>query len=300
MSGAKPPLHSGPPLLDRAAIRRNFDCASASYDASAVLQSRVRQQMIDRLDWIAFTPEVVVDLGCGTGHAAAALSNRWPQARVIAVDFAPGMLRETARRTEAARIECLCADAVSMPLPDASVDLVFCNLMLAWCDDPDTVFAEIARVLRPRGLLTFSTFGPDTLIELRAAWRAVDDATHVIPFTDMHDIGDGLVRAGLVEPVLDVCRYTLTYPDLRSLMRDLKAIGAQNATADRPRGLTGRARLRAVEESYECNREAGVLPATYEVVFGQAWGAVERSTQQRDGEFAYPLSSLRRRGPDSR
>jgi len=286
--------------LDREAARRNADRASAAYDTSAVLQARLRQQMIDRLEWIAFEPAVVVDLGCGTGHAAAALCRRWPQARIIAVDFAPGMLCETARRDEAPRIERLCADAESLPLPDASVDLVFCNLMLPWCDDPDAVFAEIARVLRPRGLLTFSTFGPDTLIELRAAWRAADDGTHVIPFTDMHDIGDGLIRAGLVEPVLDVCRYTLTYPDLRSLMRDLKSIGAQNATIDRPRGLTGRRRLHAVEQAYERHRENGVLPATYEVVFGQAWGAATGTRQQRAGEFAIPVASLRRRGPGPR
>ena len=300
MSGAKYPPGSGPSLLDRAAIRNNFDRASASYDESAVLQARLRQQMIERLEWIAFTPAVIVDLGCGTGHAAAALSRRWPQARVIAVDFAPGMLREAARREAASRIERLCADASSLPLPDASVDLLFCNLMLPWCDDPDAVFAEIARVLRPRGLLTFSTFGPDTLIELREAWRAADNATHVIPFTDMHDIGDGLVRAGLVEPVLDVCRYTLTYPDMDSLMRDLKAIGARNATTGRPRGLTGRNRLRAVAQAYERHRADGVLPATYEAVFGQAWGAMPRTELERDGEFAFPVSSLRRRGPESR
>ena len=288
-------MNTGRGWLDRESARRNADRASETYDASAVLQERLRQQMIERLEWIAFTPQVVVDLGCGTGHAAAALSRRWPQARIIAVDFAPGMLRETARRDEASRIERLCADAESLPLPDASVDLLFCNLMLPWCDDPDAVFAEIARVLRPRGLLTFSTFGPDTLIELREAWRAADDATHVIPFTDMHDIGDGLVRAGLVEPVLDVCRYTLTYPDLGSLMRDLKAIGAQNATAGRPRGLTGRKRLHAVEQAYERHREDGVLPATYEAVFGQAWGAMPQPDRGHDDGFAIPVGAIGRR-----
>ena len=167
--------------------------------------------------------------------------------------------------------------------------------MLPWCEDLDAVFAEIARVLRPQGLFTFTTFGPDTLGELRAAWREADDATHVHPFTDMHDIGDGLIRAGLSEPVLDVSRFTLTYPDVHGLMRDLKAIGSQNATSDRPRGLTGRGRMRAVEEAYETFRSEGVLPATHEVVFGQAWGAIERPDQHRDGEFAYPVSSLRRR-----
>jgi malonyl-CoA O-methyltransferase len=301
MSDAQRSLHSGAGPLDRSAIRNNFDRASATYDVSAVLQARVRQQLIERLAWIAFEPEVILDLGCGTGHAARALGARWPKARVIAVDFAPGMLREAARHDDAARFERLCADALSLPLPDASVDLLFCNLMLQWCDDLDAVFAEIARVLRPRGLLTFTTFGPDTLSELREAWREADDDTHVIPFADMHNIGDGLIRAGLVEPVLDVLRYTLTYADVFALMRDLKAIGSQNATTGRPRGLTGKQILRTVEQAYERHRHDGRLPASYEVVFGQAWGAIERRDTERDGEITVPVSAIRRRheGPDS-
>jgi len=206
------------------------------------------------------------------------------------------MLREAARHDDAGRIERLCADAHELPLPDASVDLLYCNLMLPWCDDLDAAFVEIARVLRPRGLLTFTTLGPDTLIELHEAWHEADDYTHVIPFADMHNIGDGLIRAGLVEPVLDIVRYTLTYPDVYSLMRDLKAIGARNATAGRPRGLTGRQTMRTVEQTYERHRHEGKLPASYEVVFGQAWGAIERSDAERDGEFAIPVSAIRRRG----
>ena len=291
-------MSGGNRVLDSTVVRRNHDRASATYDESAVLQARVRQQLIDRLAWIAFEPEVIVDLGCGTGHAARALGTRWPGARVIAVDFAPGMLREAARHDDAARFERLCADALALPLPDASVDLLFCNLMLPWCDDLDAVFAEIGRVLRPRGLLTFTTFGPDTLFELRDAWHGADDYTHVIPFADMHNIGDGLIRAGLAEPVLDVLRYTLTYPDVSALMRDLKAIGAQNATVGRPRGLTGRKTLRALEAAYERHRDEGRLPASYEVIFGQAWGAVERRDAGRDGEFAVPIGAVRRRRHD--
>jgi malonyl-CoA O-methyltransferase len=281
-------------LLDRRAIRRNLERASSTYDEAAVLPARVRDELIERLDWIAFTPQSVLDLGCGTGHAAAALAARWPRARVLAFDVAPGMLREAGLRDEAARFLRVCADAEWLPLPEGSVDLLFSSLMLPWCEDLDAVFAEFARVLRPRGLVTFATFGPDTLMELRAAWAASDAAPRVHPFTDMHDIGDGLVRAGLAEPVLDVSRFTLTYPDLYALMRDLKAIGAQNASSGRPRGLTGHHRLRDVERAYEEFRRHGVLPASYEVVFGQAWGPVER--RGRDDEFAFPLSALRRRG----
>ncbi|MBM5812305.1 MAG: malonyl-ACP O-methyltransferase BioC [Gammaproteobacteria bacterium] len=261
-----------PAHLDTAAVRRDFDRASTSYDEAAVLQRQVRELLLARLDWIRLTPQVIADLGCGTGHAARALAARWPAARVLAVDSAPGMLREAARLGGAAPgCELLQADARSLPLPTASVDLIFSNLMLQWCDEPGTVFAECLRVLRPGGLLMFTTFGPGTLTELREAWRAADDYAHVSAFVDLHELGDELLRRDFADPVLDVERCSLTYADLRGLMRDLKAIGAQNATAARPRGLTGRRRLRAVEIAYEQYRRDGLLPASYEVVFGQAW-----------------------------
>ena len=297
MSGPARSLHPGGPLLDRAAIRRHVARASSTYDSSAVLAARLREQMIARLDWIAFTPEAILDLGCGTGHGAAALAARWPKARMAALDASPAMLRAAQEQVAGWQIEWLAAEAEAMPMPEGSFDLVFSNLMLPWCEDLDAVFAEVARVLAPRGLFTFTTFGPDTLVELRSAWRAADGAPHVHPFTDMHDIGDGLVRAGLADPVLDVSRYTLTYPDVEALMRDLKAIGAQNAAAARPRGLTGRGRLRAMSDAYERHRAEGVLPASFEVVFGQAWGAVERRGNRRGegDEFAVPLSEISRR-----
>ena len=282
-------------LLDLDAVRRYADRASASYDEFAVLAARLREQMIERLEWIAFEPATVLDLGCGTGLAAIALARRWPKARVIALDFAPGMLRETERHDEAGRCERLCVDAFDVPLPDASVDLVFSNLLLPWCAELDALFAGVARLLRPRGLFTFTTCGPDTLAELRDAWRQVDAGTHVHPFTDMHDIGDGLIRAGLVEPVLDVSRFTLTYPDLATLALDLQSTGAQNAAADRSRGLTGRARWQAVAQAYETHRRDGLLPATVEAVFGQAWAGLEKTG--REDEFAFPVSGIGRRQP---
>jgi malonyl-CoA O-methyltransferase len=285
------------PLLDRAAIRRHHDRASASYDAAAELAARLREAMVARLDWIAVTPDAVLDLGCGTGHGAVTLAERWPRARVIALDASGSMLREADRRAGSSRIEWLQGQAESLPLPDASVDCVFSNLALPWCEDIDAVFAEVARVLRPRGLFTFTTLGPDTLIELRAAFRAADDAVHVHPFADMHDLGDGLVRAGLAEPVLDVSRYTLTYPDLESLMRELKAAGAQNAASHRPRGLTGRGRMRRVAEAYERHRAGGVLPASFEAVFGQAWGALPHARRERDAPFLVPVDAIGRREP---
>jgi malonyl-CoA O-methyltransferase len=290
-------MSSDPFTLDRSLVRRSFDRASLGYDRSAVLQAQVREQLLQRLELVKIEPRVVVDAGAGTGHASRELASRYRGARVIALDVSMAMLREARRQQRwLRRFQRVCADAVRLPFATASVDLLYSNLMLQWCDDLDAVLAEIRRVLRPHGLLTFSTFGPDTLIELRKAWRAADGHVHVNRFLDMHDIGDALVRAGLAEPVLDVERYTLTYDDTTSLMRDLKAIGAHNVTAGRPAGLTGRGRFARMREAYEAHRREGKLPATYEVVFGQAWG----STAQRraaSGETRIAVTSIGRREP---
>jgi malonyl-CoA O-methyltransferase len=286
-----------PFIVDRARMREAFDRASRSYEATAVLQARVREELIQRLDTLRVTPRVVLDLGSGTGRATRDLKERYRRATVIALDIAPGMLREARRNLRIfRRFERVCADAHRLPFQNSSVDLVFSSLMLQWCDDLHGVFAEVRRVLTPNGLFAFSTFGPDTLMELRAAWAAVDGYSHVNRFIDMHDVGDALMYAGLTEPVLDVDRVRLTYPDVLALMRDLKSIGAHNVTAGRPRGLTGKNGLRKMMEAYETFRHEGRIPATYEVVYGAAWGAEHtRAAPALHGEARIPISSIRRR-----
>lgn len=285
--------------IDLAAVRRSFDRAARGYDEAAVLQAEVRARLLERLDYVNLEPQVILDVGCGTGHSSRALKDRFPDARVVALDLAEGMLAEAAKRQSwRRRFARVCGDVMRLPLADASIDLAFSNLTLQWCPDPDVAFAELRRVLRPRGLLNFTTFGPDTLIELREAWAQADRHPHVSRFADMHELGDGLVRTGLAEPVMDVERFTLTYPDVFGLMRDLKAIGAHNAAARRPRGLTGRGRLRAMEAAYEGRRRDGVLPATYEVVFGQAWGPAGKPARgRRSGEFSIAPDAIGRMKP---
>jgi malonyl-CoA O-methyltransferase len=218
---------------------------------------------------------------------------------VLAVDSARGMLQAAAARRSWFRpFFALGADAVRLPLADGSVDLVLSNFMLPWCE-PDAVFAEFRRVLAPRGFLTFTSLGPDTLKELRAAWAKVDSHSRVLQFIDMHDLGDALVRAGFIEPVLDVERYTLEYSDVRALARDLKAVGARNATAGRLKGLTGPRKFAAMQSAYEVHRRSDRLPATYEVVFGQAWSP--RAPAARSGSAAgISLEDLRGQMPSRR
>jgi malonyl-CoA O-methyltransferase len=287
--------------LDRRAIARAFDRASTSYDAAAVLQERVRNELLGRLDELKVEPRHVLDLGAGTGHASRALKRRYPPALVTAVDIAPGMLaRAGAQSRWLRRFERVRADAYALPFRDGAFDLVFSSLMLQWCDDLDGVFAEISRVLAPGGLLLFSTFGPGTLAELREAWAASDPGdrrlSHVNHFFDPLSLGSALMHAGFAEPVLDVDRIVSGYPDTMALMREIKAIGAHNVTQGRPRGLTGRRRLAAMSRAYEALRRDGSLPATWEVIHASSWGS-DRRRDRADfpRETLIPPGAIRRR-----
>lgn len=290
--------------LDQRAVRRSFSAAGERYDAVAVLQKEVRERLLERLNLFKLQPSVVLDVGCGTAHSSHQLKTQYPSSTVIALDAALGMLQHAnasggwlgSKWFGGKKINCVCADAMQLPLKSASVDLVFSNLMLQWCDPPDKVFSEVRRVLKPDGVFIFSSFGPDTLRELRNAWSKVDSQPHVNTFIDMHDLGDAMMRAGLAEPVLDIERFTLTYPDALSLMRELKAIGAHNVAAHRQRGMTGKSALNQVIAAYEQYRQNEMLPATYEVVYGQAWGNAAPQTLHRlSSEVRIPLSDIGRR-----
>lgn len=287
--------------IDKRATRRAFERAAPSYDEAAVLQREIGSRMLERLDYVRLRPATILELGCGTGQGIDALAKRWRQSRIIALDLAEAMLQRARRRgTWRNRPRPLCADLEALPLADDSVDLVISNATLQWAGDLARAFAELRRVLRPEGLLMFTTFGPDTLIELRRAWAAADAGAHahVSPFLDMHDIGDALVRAGFADPVMDAERITMTYASVRDLMRDLKAIGGRNALYERPRALTGRATLAAMEAAYEQERHAGRLPSTWEVVHGQAWmpaGAKAPAQRQTADGVEIPLTAIPRR-----
>jgi malonyl-CoA O-methyltransferase len=283
--------------LDRERLRAAFDRASAGYEAAAALQARVSRELLERLTAFDFAPRVVLDLGAGTGRATRELKRRYPRALVIALDLSPGMLREARRHQRPwRRFTRVCADALALPLADASVDLVFSSLVLQWCEPLGQALGEVRRVLKPSGFFAFSTFGPDTLKELRAAWARADGLVHVNRFLDMHDVGDAIARSGLAEPVLDVDRLELGYPDTLALMRDLKAIGAHNVTAGRPRTLVGKARLQRMTEAYEALRRGDALPATYEVIYGASWGAAgPPAAAAHAGEARIAPGSIRRR-----
>ena len=235
--------------------------------------------MLERLDYILAEPKVIVDLGAGTGEHTAALARRYPRARTYGLDLAEPMLKKMRKRSKWLRpIRPVCADIQSLPFADNSIDLIFSSLAMQWCESLDETFEEFHRVLRPGGFVLFSTFGPDTLNELRQSWAAVDECEHVHNFIDMHIVGDAMLQAGLAEPVMDIENLTLTYKSVFDLMRELKGIGAHNVAHARQKGLTGRKRIQAFEQAYEKFRSDGVVPASYEVVYGHAWAPVNEQS----------------------
>jgi len=272
------------PRLDKRAVRRAFGRAAAGYERHAVLQREVGARLVQHLDPIRIEPRRIVDLGCGTGEQLESLRERFPGARLVAIDLALPMLARARSRTPwwrralAASAPLLaCADAERLPLAASCAELAFSNLMLQWCD-ARAVFAEAARVLGTGGLFLFSTFGPDTLKELRAAFAESGGGEHVHSFVDMHDLGDALVAAGFADPVMEMETLTLEYSTLEALAADLRGGGGSNALPGRPRGLGGRERWRSMAERYETRRRGTILPATCEVVYGHAWKAPPRRT----------------------
>ena len=264
--------------IDKQEVRRAFSKAAATYDAAAIVQREVCTRMLEKLDVIKLQPSRILDAGSGTGFGTRQLGERYRGAEIVSLDIALGML-QAAKGTsgwwqklfKGNKQRFLCADIEMLPFASQGFDMVWSNLTLQWCNDLPATIKGLHRVIRNDGLLMFSTFGPDTLKELRTAFAGVDGYNHLNRFVDMHDIGDMLVAAGFADPVMEMEKITLTYPDIKAVMRDLKSIGAHNATAGRAPGMMGKAKWAHIVQNYETLRRDGKLPATFEIVYGHAW-----------------------------
>jgi malonyl-CoA O-methyltransferase len=286
--------------FDRRRLRHSFGRAARGYAEVAVLQREVESRLLEQLEVLGETrPLRVLDVGSGPGRASGAMKGRWPKSEIIALDLALPMLRQVGRHTRFWRpVKRVCADAAQLPIADGSVDLLFSSLCLQWVHDLPTALAEFRRVLRPEGLLLFSTFGPDTLVELREAYLAAGERHPPLsPFAAIQQVGDALLAAGFRDPVLERDVFTLTYPDAMALLRDLRAIGAGDARVQRPRGLGGRTRQQAMIAAYEARREDGRLPSSWEVITAMAWSPAP-GAPRREGSVdvaVFPADRIPRR-----
>jgi malonyl-CoA O-methyltransferase len=257
-------LSHGHPLPDKRQVAASFSRAAASYDGVAALQRTVGGELLQRVP--SQPLERWLDLGCGTGHFSRVLAARAPQAWGLALDLAEGMLRH-ARPLGGAQ-DFIAGDAEQLPLRADSLDLIFSSLALQWCGNFSAVLSEAQRVLRPGGVFAFSSLCVGTLQELRDSWQAVDGLVHVNRFRQFADYQQLCAGSGLALVSLDQQQQRLYYPNLRQLTHELKALGAHNLNPGRPGGLTGRARIQALSDAYETQRQAAGLPCSYQVVYG--------------------------------
>jgi len=252
-----------PPAIKQR-VRESFDRAAVTYDAAAVVQRRVCDRLLEALEALErgeAQPMHILDAGCGTGYGSRLLRSRWPATHVTGVDFAPSMLEIASKATDA----CFAADIEKLPFEDQRFDLWWSSLTLQWCDTR-AVFAEAARVLRPGGWLALSTLGPDTFHELRTAFASVDPHRHTLPFSEPEEIGAALKKTGFADLTLLREKHTVYYPDLKTLLRAVKAIGAQNVGEGGRSGMMGRKAWLQLEAAYENHREPAGLPASYDVI----------------------------------
>jgi malonyl-CoA O-methyltransferase len=243
--------------------------------------------MAARLEYVRLDPRWIADVGSGATPRPSAVRDRYPKARVLRVASAFTPVRRSAQPL-AARVRALvrsgrehlvCADPSALPVRTGACGLVWSNLALAWSADPAATLREWHRVLEIGGLLMFSSYGPDTLKELRTAFTAADPvAPHVHPFVDMHDLGDALVATGFADPVMDMEMLTVTYTSVQAVVDDLRSTGQRNAHAARRRGLTGRRAWSRMTDAYGALARDGRVPASFEIVYGHAWKTAPRTT----------------------
>lgn len=257
-------------------LRADFSRAASSYDAAAVVQHTICERTLERVDMLHIQPNSILDIGTGTGKSLIGLQSRFPNSFIVANDIALPMLNLCNQNPEISqKCNFVCDEAQQLPFADSSVELIFSTSTFQWCADLNQVLSECNRVLCKDGALIFSTFGPDTLIELRNSWTQVDELEHVHEFLDMHHIGDMLLANQFVDPVVDMEVITIQYQALRQLLQDLKDTGSRGKfdkeSANMSNGLMGKKKYKRLVQAYEKYRtKERTLPASYEVIYGYA------------------------------
>jgi malonyl-CoA O-methyltransferase len=256
MTKSPPPVASRPP---KTRIRQSFERAAPTYDSAAAIQRGICDLLLASLP-AGLAPARLLDAGCGTGHALSLLTKRFPGAAALALDFSPAMLRRVAPPADR-----LAGDLEHLPLANTSLDLYWSSLAVQWCELPK-VLAEARRVLRPNGQLALASLGPDTFHELRHAFAGVDSYRHTLAFHTPGEIAAMARAAGFATIAVHQETRTAHYADFKTLLKAVKAIGANQLGDGRRTGLMSRSTFAAAEAAGETLRTPAGLPLTYDVV----------------------------------
>ncbi len=256
-------------IIDKGKVKQSFSHAASHYDEIAVLQKKVGLDLLNRFD-VDYSKRFL-DLGCGTGFLTQELIQKGGAQEIIAVDLALSMLKVArGKREQLASVQYICGDAGNLPLINNTIDIIISNLALQWCQDLAQVFNGFNQVLKQRGALMFSTFGPATLQELKSSWQKVDDYEHVNRFYTVEEMRVFLQQSGFTHIDIATKQYELKYPTVLALMKELKGIGAHNVLSGRKRKLTSKGEMQRMIDEYESYRVNGLIPATYDIIFVSA------------------------------
>lgn len=275
-------------------IAHSFSVAASAYDQHSFIQKEIGKRLIQRLSFLKKPPAAILDVGAGTGFLTRQLQQQFPMSYIVGLDLAQGMTHYAKSKQSwqpwKRQPSYISGDTEMLPFRQGSFDLIFSNFTLQWCLNLPEVFQEFKRVLKPEGMLFFSTLGPQTLHELRTSWASTTQYTHVNEFVDMHDIGDHLLQTQFADPVIDMDLMTVRYGEVKQLLNDLKATGAHNINLSRPKGCMTKRYFEQMLKAYEKFRQPdGLYPATFEIIYGHACQSQKRfHGQDSDGLIRIP------------
>jgi malonyl-CoA O-methyltransferase len=281
--------------LDNKTVRRHLKRAHRTFNQTAVLRREVAKRLEERLDFMKIAPRTILNIGARLGYLAGLLQQRFASATLITLEQVADLLTDQIYFKDIVH-KPIASGYQQLPFQDHSIDLIVSNLALHYSDNMTQCMAEFYRVLKPNGLLLFSTVGPDTLKELRDSFTTVDDQAHVYSFIDMHDLGDVLLQQGFVDPVMDAQMISMRYLTVKDLLHDLHGVGAQNALVNRQQGLMGKNKWQQMLAHYDTLRIEGLIPASFEIVYGSAWmpEKILRAANSHN-EVVVPLSEIMRK-----
>ena len=276
-------------------ISKSFNKVADHYEQAAIVQNEIGKRLLERLEYIRLNPRWILDLGCGGGNFSQQLQKYYPKARIVSLDLALQMLQQVKKRQRWWRKwPLVCADMHQLPFATGTFDLIFSNQVLHWSSDIPAVLKELARIMNVNACLMFSTLGPDTFREIRETYAKIDSHAHINEFTDMHDLGDYMLKANLLDPVVDMEYLHVHYSSIEKLMNSLKSQGVKNIHSRRNKGLSGRNRIQYFKQLYhDTYQQNGKYPLTYEIVYAHAWQGAPRQTSQ-EKEIFIPVSMLKR------
>jgi len=274
-------------------IEKRFDNCAKSFSDFDFVHRHCRKDLIDRLVPIKIAPKQAVDLGGALGSGAEFLEKNYPACQITNLDISRSMLLSSIKNIKALRhINQVQASAEILPFKNDSIDLIFSNLLMPWINNLSFFLYEINRVLSKNGLFIFSTLGPDSFANIKAAWLSIDNFEHVNKFIDMHIIGDQLLNSGLSDPILDSDRLIIKYEDLNAFFKDITASGSRNCLRNRNHGLTGKNKFNTFKKYLGKSKNNNRFNIELELIYGHAWSG---TAQTNPNEYSVDVSKITKR-----